>query len=54
LSLRSSSVSWTAWLSDPIKRLQRRTICFSKSPEMHDAVIKLFTTRIPSIITSET
>lgn len=25
-----------------IKRLQRRTICYSKSAEMHDAVIKLF------------
>lgn len=25
-----------------IKRLQRRTICFSKSEEMHDAVIKLY------------
>jgi len=25
-----------------IKRLQRRTICFSKSMEMHDAVIKLY------------
>ncbi len=25
-----------------IKRLQRRTICFSKSVEMHDAVIKLY------------
>src|SRR2546423_267415 len=25
-----------------IKRLQRRTICFSKSDEMHDAVIKLY------------
>jgi insertion element IS1 protein InsB len=25
-----------------LKRLQRRTICFSKSEEMHDAVIKLY------------
>jgi IS1 family transposase/transposase-like protein len=25
-----------------VKRLQRRTICFSKSVEMHDAVIKLY------------
>lgn len=25
-----------------IKRLQRRTICFSKSPDMHDAVIRLY------------
>ena len=25
-----------------LKRLQRRTICFSKSDEMHDAVIKLY------------
>lgn len=25
-----------------VKRLQRRTICFSKSDEMHDAVIKLY------------
>ncbi len=25
-----------------IKRLQRRTICFSKSPEMHEAVLKLY------------
>lgn len=25
-----------------LKRLQRRTICFSKSVEMHDAVIKLY------------
>lgn len=25
-----------------LKRLQRRTICFSKSAEMHDAVIKLY------------
>jgi insertion element IS1 protein InsB len=25
-----------------IKRLQRRTICFSKSVEMHDAVIRLY------------
>lgn len=25
-----------------VKRLQRRTICYSKSPEMHDAVIKLY------------
>jgi insertion element IS1 protein InsB len=25
-----------------LKRLQRRTICYSKSPEMHDAVIKLY------------
>jgi IS1 family transposase len=25
-----------------IKRLQRRTICFSKSDKMHDAVIKLY------------
>jgi insertion element IS1 protein InsB len=25
-----------------VKRLQRRTICFSKSAEMHDAVIKLY------------
>jgi IS1 family transposase/transposase-like protein len=25
-----------------IKRLQRRTICFSKTDEMHDAVIKLY------------
>jgi IS1 family transposase/transposase-like protein len=25
-----------------IKRLQRRTICYSRSPELHDAVIKLF------------
>jgi insertion element IS1 protein InsB len=25
-----------------IKRLQRRTICFSKSEDMHDAVIKLY------------
>jgi insertion element IS1 protein InsB len=24
-----------------IKRLQRRTICYSRSPELHDAVIKL-------------
>jgi insertion element IS1 protein InsB len=25
-----------------IKRLQRRTICYSKSAEMHEAVIKLY------------
>lgn len=25
-----------------IKRLQRRTICFSRSPQMHEAVIKLY------------
>ena len=25
-----------------VKRLQRRTICFSKSQEMHEAVIKLY------------
>jgi insertion element IS1 protein InsB len=25
-----------------LKRLQRRTICYSKSPEMHDAVLKLY------------
>lgn len=25
-----------------IKRLQRRTICYSRSMEMHDAVIKLY------------
>ena len=25
-----------------LKRLQRRTICFSRSEELHDAVIKLF------------
>jgi IS1 family transposase/transposase-like protein len=25
-----------------LKRLQRRTICFSKSPEMHEAVLKLY------------
>ncbi len=25
-----------------IKRLHRRTICFSKSDEMHEAVIKLY------------
>jgi insertion element IS1 protein InsB len=25
-----------------VKRLQRRTTCFSKSAEMHDAVIKLY------------
>jgi insertion element IS1 protein InsB len=25
-----------------VKRLQRRTICYSRSEEMHDAVIKLF------------
>jgi transposase-like protein len=26
-----------------LKRLHRRTICFSKSPEMHEAVIRLYT-----------
>ena len=25
-----------------LKRLQRRTICFSRSPEMHEAVLKLY------------
>jgi insertion element IS1 protein InsB len=25
-----------------LKRLQRRTICFSKSAEMHEAVLKLY------------
>ncbi|HEX8493561.1 MAG TPA: IS1 family transposase, partial [Pyrinomonadaceae bacterium] len=25
-----------------LKRLQRRTICFSKSTEMHEALIKLY------------
>ena len=25
-----------------LKRLSRRTICFSKSPEMHEAVVKLY------------
>lgn len=25
-----------------IKRLQRRTICFSRSPQMHEAVLKLY------------
>jgi insertion element IS1 protein InsB len=25
-----------------LKRLRRRTICFSRSEELHDAVIKLF------------
>ena len=25
-----------------LKRLQRRTICFSKSEEMHGAVLKLY------------
>lgn len=25
-----------------LKRLQRRTICFSRSPQMHEAVIKLY------------
>ncbi len=28
-----------------IKRLQRKTICFSKSEEMHDLVIELFINR---------
>ncbi len=28
-----------------IKRLARKTICFSKSPEMHDIVIGLFVNR---------
>lgn len=31
-----------------IKRLQRRTICFSKSQSMHDAVIKLYVYRTNS------
>lgn len=28
-----------------IKRLQRKTICFSKTEEMHDLVIRLFINR---------
>jgi insertion element IS1 protein InsB len=29
-----------------LKRLQRRTICFSKSDEMHSAVIKLYVNHV--------
>jgi insertion element IS1 protein InsB len=32
-------------LRTQVKRLARKTICFSKSPEMHDIVIGLFVNR---------
>jgi hypothetical protein len=37
-----SNVSMSKTLHSYLKRLRRRTICFSRSEELHDAVIKLF------------
>jgi IS1 family transposase/transposase-like protein len=34
-----------------LKRLQRRTICFSRSPQMHEAVIKLYINHLNSLQT---